>query len=86
LAIVTARANYEIATINRDVVPRAEKLAIHSPSKLACFDRLCDMREELLAIERSLERVQAAKLEQGKEGSGKDSRVVSELSIPKPKT
>jgi hypothetical protein len=40
------------------------------------LDRLCDMREELLAIERSLERVQAAKLEQGKDGSGKDSRVV----------
>jgi len=28
------------------------------------------MREEILAIERSLERIQDAKLEQGKDGSG----------------
>jgi hypothetical protein len=36
------------------------------------LDRLSAMREEILAIERSLERIQAAKLEQGKDGSGKD--------------
>ena len=31
-----------------------------------------NMREEILAIERSLERIQDAKLEEGKDGSGKD--------------
>jgi pilus assembly protein TadC len=36
------------------------------------LDRLAVMREEILAIERSLERIQDAKLEQGKDGSGKD--------------
>ncbi len=36
------------------------------------LDRLSVMREEMLAIERSLERIQDAKLEQGKDGSGKD--------------
>jgi hypothetical protein len=36
------------------------------------LDRLSVMREEILAIERSLERIQDAKLEQGKDGSGKD--------------
>jgi hypothetical protein len=40
------------------------------------LDRLCHMREELLAIERSLERVQTAKVEQGKDSSSKHSRVV----------
>ncbi len=36
------------------------------------LDRLAVMREEILAIERSHERIQDAKLEQGKDGSGKD--------------
>jgi hypothetical protein len=36
------------------------------------LDRLSVMREEILAIERSLERIQAAKVEHGKDGSGKD--------------
>ena len=36
------------------------------------LDRLSVMREEILAIERSLERIQAAKIEHGKDGSGKD--------------
>ena len=36
------------------------------------LDRLSVMREEMLAIERSLERIQAAKVEHGKDGSGKD--------------
>ena len=36
------------------------------------LDRLSVMREEMLAIERSLERMQDAKLERGKDGSGKD--------------
>jgi hypothetical protein len=35
------------------------------------LDRLSNMREEILSVERSLERVQA-KCEQGKDGSGKD--------------
>jgi hypothetical protein len=35
------------------------------------LDRLSNMREEILSVERSLERVQA-KREQGKDGSGKD--------------
>jgi len=35
------------------------------------LDRLSVMREEILAIERSLERIQA-KPEQGKDGFGKD--------------
>jgi hypothetical protein len=37
------------------------------------LDRLSVMREEILAIERSLERIQDAKLEQGKDGSGEQN-------------
>ena len=37
------------------------------------LDRLAVMREEILAIERSLERIQDAKLEQGKDGSGEQN-------------
>jgi hypothetical protein len=37
------------------------------------LDRLSVMREEILAIERSLERMQDAKLEQGKDGSGEQN-------------
>jgi hypothetical protein len=37
------------------------------------LDRLSLMREEILAIERSLERIQDAKLEQGKDGSGEQN-------------
>jgi hypothetical protein len=33
------------------------------------LDRLSAMREEILAIERSLERIQVAKVEHGKDGS-----------------
>jgi hypothetical protein len=36
------------------------------------LDRLSVMREEILAIERSLERIQADKVEHWKDGSGKD--------------
>ena len=36
------------------------------------LDRLAVMREEILAIERSLERIQAAKPEQGKDSFGED--------------
>jgi hypothetical protein len=38
------------------------------------LDRLSVVREEILAIERSLERIEAARPEQGKDGSGKDGR------------
>ena len=37
------------------------------------LDRLSVMREEILAIERSLERIQDAKIEQGKDGSGEQN-------------
>jgi pilus assembly protein TadC len=37
------------------------------------LDRLSVMREEILAIERSLERIQDVKLEQGKDGSGEQN-------------
>lgn len=37
------------------------------------LDRLSVMREEILAIERSLERIQDANLEQGKDGSGEQN-------------
>ena len=36
------------------------------------LDRLSTMREEILSFQRSLERIQAAKPEQGKDGFGKD--------------
>jgi len=36
------------------------------------LDMLSSMREEILSVERSLERIQAAKPEQGKDGLGKD--------------
>jgi len=36
------------------------------------LDRLSTMREEILSVQCSLERIQAAKPEQGKDGFGKD--------------
>ena len=36
------------------------------------LDRLSTMREEILSVQRSLERIQAAKPEQGKDSFGED--------------
>ena len=36
------------------------------------LDMLSNVREEILSVERSLERIQAAKPEQGKDGFGED--------------
>ena len=47
---------------------------IHEDSIDNVLDRLSDMREELQAIERSLERLHAPKLEQVRDGSGQKSR------------
>jgi hypothetical protein len=44
---------------------------IHEDTIDTLLDRISDMREELLSIERSLERIQAVKLEPGKDKSGK---------------
>jgi hypothetical protein len=40
----------------------------------ALLDRICNVREELLSIERSLERIQATKPNNREGGSGKASR------------
>jgi hypothetical protein len=37
------------------------------------LDRLSIVREEILAIERSLERIQDAKIEEGRDGSGEQN-------------
>ena len=47
---------------------------IHKGEIEALLDRLCNMREELLSIERSLERIQATKPNNREDGSGKASR------------
>jgi hypothetical protein len=48
-----------------------ERRKIHEDTLDELLDRLGNVREELLGIERSLERMKAAKLEQGKDKSGK---------------
>jgi len=40
----------------------------------ALLDRICNVREELLSIERSLERIQATKPNNREDSSGKASR------------
>jgi hypothetical protein len=47
---------------------------IHKGEIAALLDRLCNVREELLSIERSLERIQATKLNNREDGSEKASR------------
>jgi hypothetical protein len=47
---------------------------IHEGEIEGLLDRLCNVREELLSIERSLERIQAIKLNNREDGSGKASR------------
>jgi hypothetical protein len=49
---------------------------IHEDTIDTLLDRISDMREELLSIERSLERIQTVKLEQGKDKSGKQWSLV----------
>jgi hypothetical protein len=44
---------------------------LHEDTLDEVLDRLGNVREELMGIERSLERMEAAKLEQGKDKSGK---------------
>jgi hypothetical protein len=44
---------------------------LHEDTVDELLDRLGNVREELVGIERSLERMKAAKLEQGKDKSGK---------------
>jgi len=58
---------------------KRRRSTIHEDTIDSLLDRLSDMREEVLAIERSLERIQAAKLEQGKNGSGKNFRIALQL-------
>ena len=45
----------------------------HEDSIENLLDKLGIMREELVSIERSLERIQVAKIEQGKDGSGEQN-------------
>jgi hypothetical protein len=47
------------------------KRTIHEDTIDSLLDRLGNMREEMVAIERSLERINAAKREPGKDKPGK---------------
>ena len=46
---------------------------VHQDDIDALLDKLCNLREELLSIERSLERIQATKRKKVGDGSGKAS-------------
>jgi hypothetical protein len=48
-----------------------QRRKLHKDTLDELLDRLGNVREELMGIERSLERIKAAKLEQGKDESGK---------------
>ena len=48
-----------------------QRRKLHEDTLDELLDRLGNVREELMGIERSLERIEAAKLEQGKDKSGK---------------
>ena len=48
-----------------------QKRTIHEDTIDSLLDRLGNMREEMVAIERSLERINAAKIEPGKDKPGK---------------
>jgi hypothetical protein len=47
---------------------------IHKGEIEALLDRLCNVPEELLSIERSLERIQATKPNNREDGSGRAAR------------
>jgi hypothetical protein len=46
---------------------------VHEDEIDALLDKLCNLREEVLSIERSLERIQATKRKKWGNGSGKAS-------------
>jgi hypothetical protein len=48
--------------------------SVHEGEIDVLLDKLCNVREELLSIERSLERIQATKPKKREDGSGKACR------------
>lgn len=57
------------------IVTKPQRRPLHEDTVDNLLDKLSDMREELLSIERSLERAQIASLEHKKAGSRKSSRI-----------
>ena len=73
-----ARHRNSILSTVDGIVTKPRRRPLHEDTVDSLLDRLSDMREELLSIERSLERVQIASLEHEKAGSRKSSRITTQ--------